>query len=79
MLKIQIFGPGCIRCNTTYNLVKTVLEETQTEATLEKVSDLVQMATMGILSTPAIAINGKVVMSGRVPSSNEVAALLKKE
>jgi len=79
MLKIQIFGPGCIRCNTTYNLVKAVLEETQTEATLEKVSDLVQMATMGILSTPAIAINGKVVMSGRVPSSNEVAALLKKE
>lgn len=77
MLHIQVMGPGCFRCNSAYNVVKIALDETQTEALLEKVSDMIKIVNLGIISTPAIVLNGRVVLAGRVPSVEEVKTWLK--
>lgn len=71
-MKIQVMGPGCYRCQTTYNLIERVIRENKLEVQLEKVSDMTTMISMGILSTPAVVIDGKVVVSGRVPRADEI-------
>lgn len=75
-MHIRIYGPGCARCHETEHLVEDVLRESQIDATLEKISGMMEIATSGILSVPAIAIDGKIMCQGRVPSRDEVLGWL---
>ena len=72
MKTITIYGPGCARCKLTEELVRRVVAETGVAADIVKVSDIKAMVTAGILYTPAVAVDGVVKVSGRVPKADEV-------
>lgn len=71
-IEVQVLGTGCPKCKNLEKLVREVVEETQIEAEISKVEDIVQIMNYGIISTPGLVINSKVVFSGRVPSRDEV-------
>ena len=71
---ITVYGPGCARCTEAEKLVKSVVAEKNAAVTVEKVSDLKAMMAAGILSTPAVAVDGVLKMTGRIPTKAEVAA-----
>ncbi|WP_300907135.1 thioredoxin family protein [uncultured Desulfovibrio sp.] len=73
-MEIKVFGPGCAKCTETDNLVRQVVADRGGHITVQKVSDLREMLAAGILSTPAVAIDGVVKVTGRVPGQEEVAA-----
>jgi small redox-active disulfide protein 2 len=74
---ITVFGPGCARCDETERVVRNVLAELQSDADLRKVTDYQAMAAAGVLSTPAVAIDGVITLSGRIPTREEVKAWLR--
>lgn len=69
---IKVFGPGCAKCKKTEQVVKEAVEASGRNATVEKITDLRDMMAAGVLSTPAVSINGTLVCTGRVPSRQEV-------
>jgi small redox-active disulfide protein 2 len=74
---ITVYGPGCARCDETERVVRNVLAELQADADLRKVTDYQAMAAAGVLSTPAVAIDGVIKLSGRIPTREEVKAWLR--
>ena len=77
-MKITIYGPGCRKCHEAEELVKKVVAESGTDATVEKVSDLQAMMKMGIISTPGFAVDGVLKLAGRVPKADEIKGWLGK-
>ncbi|OFV86426.1 MAG: hypothetical protein A2V74_08830 [Acidobacteria bacterium RBG_16_70_10] len=73
---IEILGSGCPHCYETFRVVRHVVDEAKLACRLDKVESLERMADLGVVSTPAIAFDGKVVFSGRIPKSEEVRRLL---
>ena len=71
---IKVFGPGCARCKEVEQIVRDAVQASGQAATVEKVTDLREMMAAGVLSTPAVSIDGVVVSSGRVPTQNEVVS-----
>ena len=76
MTTIQILGPGCMRCATLAENVQTAVAEMGLDATVEKVTDLKAIAQMGVLTTPGLAVDGKVKVTGRLLSVRQVKKLL---
>jgi len=77
-MEIIVLGPGCAKCKTLEKMVNDKVTELGITATVKKEEDIVKIMSYGILSTPGLVIDGKVVMSGRLPSGNELTELLKK-
>lgn len=75
-MKIEILGTGCAKCKNLFEVTKEAVAKSGKFAQIEKVEDLVAIMGYGVMSTPALVVDGKVVMSGRVPSVQEVQALL---
>jgi small redox-active disulfide protein 2 len=75
-MKIQIAGPGCTNCKTTEQRVFNACAELNLAADISKVTDYNEMAQLGVLRTPAVVIDGKVEIMGRVPSVAELKTLL---
>jgi len=73
---IKILGPGCRNCVTLEKEVRAAVEQLGLDATVEKVTAYPDIAAYGILSTPGLVIDEKVVVSGRVPKRAEIAELL---
>ncbi len=73
-MKITVYGPGCMKCKKTEELVRNVLAEAGVPAQLEKVTDIQAIAAAGILSTPAVAVDGQVKLKGRIPTADEIKA-----
>ena len=73
---IKVLGPGCANCEELLKRTKLAVEELQLEGTVEKVTDLMQIASYGIMMTPALVIDGQTVVSGKVPSVEEIKAML---
>ena len=73
-MHITVYGPGCARCTEAEKLVKSVVAEKGSDATVEKVSDLKAIMAAGVLSTPGVAVDGIVKTTGRIPTKEEVAA-----
>lgn len=69
---IKVLGPGCAKCKETENIVVAAVQEAGNGATVEKVTDLKEMMTLGVMSTPAVVIDDKIMCTGRVPSKSEV-------
>jgi small redox-active disulfide protein 2 len=78
MMKIQILGPGCPKCTKLTENVKTAVQESGIDAEVEKVSDMLKIMEYGVLMTPGLVIDGKVVSSGKVLSVEQVKALFPK-
>jgi small redox-active disulfide protein 2 len=76
MQKIEILGPGCARCKQTYRVIREVVDGEGLQLDVVKEESYARMSALNVLATPAIAIDGKVVLSGRVPSADEVRTLL---
>jgi small redox-active disulfide protein 2 len=75
-MKIQILGPGCRNCVTLTAITTEVVEELGIAATIEKVEDYAAIAAFGVMSTPALVVDGQVLVSGRVPTRSHVRELL---
>jgi len=71
-MKIEVFGPGCYRCQTTLRTVEHALNELNMEAEVVHIDDLREFAKRGVMFTPAVFIDGSMKASGRVPKLAEV-------
>ena len=78
-IKIQVLGSGCRKCRMLEKLTTEVARENNMNAEILKVEDIVQIIKYGVMSTPALVVNGKVVITGRVPSKTEIKSLIDKE
>ena len=77
-MEIKILGTGCPRCKALEKTTRDVVAEMGIEATIEKEEDIMKIMGYGIMHTPALVINGKVVLSGRVPSASEIKEVINK-
>lgn len=78
-LSIKILGSGCDKCDNQVKYVKEAVAELKLSANIEHVEDLMKIIEYGVMSSPAIVIDEKVVSVGRVLKANQVVELLKKE
>jgi small redox-active disulfide protein 2 len=78
-MKIQVAGPGCSRCQTTEKNVFNACAELDLAADISHVYDVRQFAALGVRLTPAVIIDGKVAMEGRVPTVAELKTLLSQQ
>ena len=75
-MEIKILGPGCARCEKTAKLVQEVVTETGADARVEKVTDMMQIAAYGVVSTPAVLVDGDLKSTGKIPKKDEIAGWL---
>ena len=73
---IEVLGPGCAKCHETHRVVRHVVEEAKLDCRVDKNESLDRMVELGVLRTPAIAIDGRVVHQGSIPRSDQVRRLL---
>ena len=76
-MKIQVLGEGCDRCRTLYENTLEAVRMLALDAEVEKVEDLVEIVKLGVLSAPSLLVDGKLLVSGSVPSAKKIAKLLK--
>ena len=77
-MDIKILGSGCPKCKTLEQLTRDVVRNNGIDATVTKVDDIMEIMKYNIFATPALVIDGKVVVKGRVPSADELKLLLTK-
>lgn len=75
-MEIRILGPGCPKCKTLEKMVREVVEQNGLDATVTKVEDIMEIMNYGVMTTPALVVDEKVVLKGRVPSSDELKKIL---
>ena len=75
---IKVLGGGCAKCNALELATKTALEQLNMDTTSEHVRDFAVIASYGVMSTPALVVDGKVVSYGKALNTEEVVAILKK-
>lgn len=73
---IKVLGPGCNNCKTLERVTREAVAELGIEATVEKIEDYAAIAGYGVMSTPALVIDERVVFSGRVPTPAHLRELL---
>jgi len=73
MLNIKVLGSGCANCFNLEKLCKEVVAENSIEAEIEKVTDYKDIMSFGIMSTPGLIVNGKVVHSGKLPTKETLS------
>jgi small redox-active disulfide protein 2 len=78
MKDVKILGTGCPKCKQTTAIVEDTVNRLGIEARVEKVEDIMEIMKYNVMSTPAIVLDGNVVLKGRVPSASEVEAILTK-
>jgi len=78
MKRIIIAGPGCKRCITTEENVKKAVVELQIDASIEHIYDPKEFVKFGVMITPAVIVDGKVLVAGKVPTVEELKYLLSK-
>jgi small redox-active disulfide protein 2 len=74
--KIEVLGPGCARCKQAFRVVQDVVEHEGLDVEIVKDESIERMMALGLMSTPGVVIDGKVVLSGRVPKAQEVREIL---
>ncbi len=67
MKDVKVYGPGCKRCEATEAMVREAAAKLGVEVTVEKVTDMVAIARAGVMSTPGISVDGKLVHAGGLP------------
>ncbi len=71
-MHIKVMGPGCKKCHEAERVVKEAVAEADSDATVEYVTDIAEIAKHGIFSTPAVVVDGTVKSVGKVPSKADV-------
>lgn len=75
-VQIKVFGPGCARCQMLYDNTRAAVSDLGIEAEIEKVEDAAEMAMRGIMATPALLVNGRLVLSGQVLPPRKLTELI---
>jgi small redox-active disulfide protein 2 len=75
-MNIQVLGTGCAKCKALEKATREVVSQTNIGATITKVEDIVEIMKFNIMTTPALVVDGKVVVKGRVPSNEELKQIL---
>ncbi|MDP4270503.1 MAG: thioredoxin family protein [Bacteroidota bacterium] len=75
-MEIKVLGTGCTKCKTLEKVVKDVVEQNSIDATVVKVENIMEIMKYGVMTTPALVIDGVVMVKGRVPSADEIKNLL---
>ena len=75
-MKVEVLGAGCRKCHALADLAQGVVKEQGVAAEVELVTDMKRIMGYGVLSTPALVVDGKVKCAGRMPSADEVKAWL---
>lgn len=75
-MNIKVLGPGCPKCKALEKLTREVVEQNGINAEISKVEDIMDIMSYNIMSTPALVINEKVEIKGRVPSAEEIKKIL---
>lgn len=76
IMEIKILGTGCQKCKTLEKLVRDFVERKKMDAVITKEEDIMKIMEYGVLRTPGLVIDGKVVLSGRIPTEEELKNLL---
>lgn len=76
MKQIQILGTGCAKCNNLTAVAEAAAKSTGEPHTIEKITDIRQIMAFGVMTTPALVIDGKVMAAGKVPSIDEIKQML---
>lgn len=71
-MKIEILGPGCLKCKKVEENIKQALKEVGKNAVIEKVTGINEIINRGVMATPAIIIDGKLKAFGRIPEIEEI-------
>ena len=71
-MDIKVLGPGCPKCQQTEKIVKEAVGEAGVEASVEKITDIMEIAGYGVFGTPAVVVDGEVKSVGKIPSKNDV-------
>jgi small redox-active disulfide protein 2 len=77
-MDIKVLGPGCAKCKETEKVVREAVAAAGVDANVEKITDFQQMMQYGVMSTPAVVVDGEVKVVGKVPSKDDVLAWIKK-
>ena len=77
-MDIKILGTGCPKCKSLELLTRDVVSKNSIDASITKVEDIIEIMKYNIMTTPALVIDGKVVIKGRVPSADEIKQLITK-
>lgn len=77
MKTIQVLGTGCAKCKSTVQLVNEVAESEGVSVAVQKVEDIAEIMSMGVMSTPGVVVDGTLVHSGSMPSRAQVVEWLK--
>ncbi len=75
-MEIKILGTGCAKCNSLEKLTRQLVDELGLNANITKEEDIIKIMEYGIMRTPGLVINEKVIVYGRIPSSKELKKLL---
>lgn len=75
-MEIKVLGTGCAKCKKLEQLTREVVAEMNIEASIEKVEDIYKIMQYGVMRTPGLVIDGKVVLSGELPKTSELKALI---
>ena len=75
-MEIKVLGPGCAKCNKTEKLVQEVIREIGVDASVEKITDMMQIASYGIFGTPSVIVDGEVKCTGKVPKKSDIKTWL---
>ena len=76
-MQILVIGPGCAKCKTLAQFTEHAVKELGVTAEINKVTDLKQIMALGVMMTPALAVNGTIKAVGKVPSVAEIKAILR--
>jgi len=76
---VKVLGSGCAKCNQLEAATKAALEQLGMDTTIDHVTDFLQIAAYGVMTTPALVINKKVVSVGKVLKTNEIIEILQKQ
>jgi small redox-active disulfide protein 2 len=78
-LNIKILGTGCPKCKNLEKITTEVVNENGYDAEISKEEDIVRIMNYGVMGTPGLVVNEKVLISGRVPSKDEIKKLIEKQ
>jgi small redox-active disulfide protein 2 len=76
-MKIEILGTGCPKCKMTEEIVKKIVKKLGIKADVNHVYDVDKIVDYGVMMTPAVAIDGKVKIAGKVPTENDIEKIIK--
>jgi len=75
-MEIKVLGTGCPKCKALEKAAQEAVEKAGIDATITKVEDIVEIMQFGVMTTPALVVDGKIVAKGKVLSANEISKFL---